>query len=534
MSIIVLIESTEQETISGETVAAYQAALKEGSQPSNQFKLVALGAEGAGKTSTIDTLFNKPFQPDQPSTVGASVSDCKVPVNRYLGCQWEKVTASFRIQQIPKHQKSEVKAAMSLISIKSDLPAASAKPFPPELVKEVIDTVNSEDIQHQEVRCVIFDIGGQEVYYEIKFLFLSAEDVIMLVFDASKPLEEPVVSRGGRFEKRATDRGMLSNIDTIEVLLQYVYFHGHDAPEGFLSARIPVVLMIGTHVEKFSEEDERQVMSFICKKFDRQPFMEHLPNKDEDAFHFIANSKPNFDKVQHLRSTIVSGAELVINAQRPISYLNFESQILIKYKHEVRITRDEATDMAKVAGIEGDKAVDSLLLYFAQKGLLLYYPEVASLRNEIFISPDEVSQLVCTIITTKEHLPRSAELRLAYDRYVKYALLQEDLFNFILKKDKKVKDKDVILGLLNKFSIAAEVPPDIKFSDEQVTPKQGRVFVIPSLLVYDKTEAYQKTEYDIVVVYYAPRGFLSETVFNKLLVKTINWCYPDRNCQDYR
>ena len=55
--------------------------------------------------------------------------------------------------------------------------------------------------------------------------------------------------------------------------------------------------------------------------------------------------------------------------------------------------------------------------------------------------------------------------------------------------------------------------------------------MIPSLLVYDKIEAYQKTEGDIIVVYYAPRGFLSETVFNKLVVKTIKWCYLEMNCQ---
>ena len=532
MSIIVLNKSTEQGTISEETVAAYQAALKEGSQASNQFKLVALGAEGAGKSSTIDTLFNEPFQPNQPSTVGASVSACKVPVDRHLGCQWEKVTASFRIQQIPKHHKSEVKAAMSLISIKSDLPAALAKPIPPDLVKEVTDTVNSEDVQHQEVRCVIFDIGGQEVYYEIKFLFISDEDVIMLVFNASEPLEGPVASRGGRFKEKATERGMLNNIDTIEVLLQSVYFRGHNAPKDFLlSHRIPMVLMVGTHVEKFSKEDENRVTLYIRKKFFGKPFMEHIPSDDEDAFHFIANSNPNSEKVQHLRSTIVKGAKSAIDAQRPISYLNFEIQILKKYQHEVRIKRDKATDMAKVAGVEGEKAVDSMLLYFAKRGFLLYYPEVASLKNEIFVSPDEVSKLVCTVITTESCKPNTAELQHAYKRYIKHALLEESLFDFILKR---YEDKDVVLGLLNKFSIAAEVPPDITFPGENITPKQGKVLMIPSLLVYDKAEAYQHTEKDIIVVYYAPRGFLSETVFNKLLVKTINWCYSDRNCQDNR
>ena len=262
--------------------------------------------------------------------------------------------------------------------------------------------------------------------------------------------------------------------------------------------------------------------------------MEHLPRLDSDAFHFIASNR-NLTKVKNLRSAIECGAKFVINTQRPISYLNFESQILMKYQSKVRITRAEATDMAKVAGIEGEKAVDSLLLYFAKKGLLLYFPKVLSLKNEVFISPNEVSQLICTVITTKSCKPDTAELQRAHQCYITHALLEEALFDFILNWCQRNKDKDVILGLLHKFSIAAEVSPDITFPGEPDPPKEGKVFTIPSLLVYDKPEVYQKTAGDIVIVYHAPtaRAFLSETVFNKLLVKTINWCYPDRNCQDY-
>jgi len=141
----------EQQTIDMKTVASYQVALKEGSQSSNQFKIVTLGAEGAGKTTTIDILLNQPFQPDQQSTVGTSVSSCKV--DRYLGSarweeiQWEKITASFRILEIPKKCKSELKAAMSFISIGPSLPTALTSPNPQDLVNEVLDTVNSEDIQ---------------------------------------------------------------------------------------------------------------------------------------------------------------------------------------------------------------------------------------------------------------------------------------------------------------------------------------------------------------------------------------------------
>ena len=50
---------------------AYEQAVKQGVRKANQFKIVMLGAEGAGKTCTVDSLLDKEFQPHQPSTVGA-------------------------------------------------------------------------------------------------------------------------------------------------------------------------------------------------------------------------------------------------------------------------------------------------------------------------------------------------------------------------------------------------------------------------------------------------------------------------------
>ena len=499
------------------TIASYQAALKEGSQPSNQFKLVAVGAEGAGKTSTVDTLFGLPFQPDQQTTVGASVNTCKV--NRHLGsAKWEKVTASFRTSEIQKQRRGELKASMTPISVDPYLPTTQ---IPAELVQEVVDTVNSEDIQDGEIRSVIFDIGGQEIYYEIKFLFLAEEDIVMLCFDASVLLDKSVRTRSGRFEEKAAIRGMLSNIETIEVLLHSVYVRGREGPEGFMSLRIPLVLMVGTHAESLTVQDEHSIISKIKQKFAGKAFMDHLPTEESEAFHFITNSNPDTHRVNHLRFTIVEGAKPVTKVLRPISYLQFEQQILEEYKG--RIERTKATEMARLAGIKGEEKVDALLQYFTNKGILLYYPKIESLKNEIFISPNEVSELVCTVITTESFKPSNA-LQFSYDRYNKHALLEESLFDFMLKKCGKYNDKGVILGLLQKFSIAAEVPPATTFPGEIRPSGKGKVLIIPSLLVYDETATYQKTKDDIVVVYHVPRGFLPETIFNKLLVETINWC----------
>ena len=510
---------------------AYEAAMKEGSQSSNQFKLVTLGPEGAGKTTSVSTLLNLPFQPNQESTVGASINSCSVDTH-LASSKWRKITAAFQVTEISKQHKREVKAAMSSVPVKPITPV-SVKPVPQEVIDEVKAVISSkEDIpQEGHIRIVIFDIGGQEVYYDVHFLFLAIEDVALLVFDCSKGLDDPVISRHrtGRFGEKIATRGMQSNIETIEILLHSVYSRGQTAPEGSISPRVPVVIMLGTHAENVSIREQEFIIQTICQRFDGKPFLEHLPRLKKEAFHFLANSNPNPESVDHLRSTVLKAAELVITAKRPISYLRFEGKILEKMQQaEVRLSRTGAIDIAKAAGVEGEQAVDALLQYFTNKGILLYYPGVKALRNVVFVSPQEVSDLVCTVITTHECQPDTADLQQSYYRYNQCALLEDKLLNFILLQFKRFKDKEVLLGLLDKFNLATEVPPSTKFTDEINVPNRSyassKVFIVPSLLIYDNKVPYCKQDDDIVVQYYFPDRFLPESVFNQLLVKTIQWC----------
>ena len=350
---------------------AYEAAMKEGSQSSNQFKLVTLGPEGAGKTSSVNTLLNLPFQSNQKSTVGASINSCSVDTH-LASSKWKKITAAFQVAQISKQQKREVKAAMSSVPVKPVLPVP-LKPVPQDVINEVEALIASkEDIsQEGHIRIVIYDIGGQEVYYDVHFLFLAIEDVVLLVFDCSKGLDDPVISRHrtGRFGEKIATRKMQSNLETIELLLHSVHSRGQTAPKNSISPRIPVVIMLGTHAEDLSIESQELIIQTICQRFDGKPFLEHLPRSKEEAFHFVANSNPDPKSVDHLRSTVLKAAELVITTKRPISYLKFEGKILEKIQQaKVRLSRADAIDIARDAGVEGEQGVDALCDTLPTKG----------------------------------------------------------------------------------------------------------------------------------------------------------------------
>jgi len=498
-------------------------ALKEGSRSSNQFKLVTLGAEGAGKTTTVGTLFGEKFQPDQETTIGASINAGKI-TRSMASSKWQRIKAIARVAQIPVQRKGEIKAQMALFSLQV---TSQSEPVSPAIkqkaVKEVKEILATEDVKEDEAKIIVFDIGGQEVYYDIHFLFLAVEDIALLVFKAPLGLHTQITPRTHAecTKKKITIRGMKTNLKTIELLLHSVYNRGEEAPEGSISPRVPVVLMIGAHAEDVSIEDQQKMITDIREYFHGTPLLEHLPRSQEDCFYFIGNSKPDQKVLNHLRSTILKAVQWVISIPRPISYLSFEEEVLdLK---EVRMTRAKAVEIAKKAGILENK-VDALLNHYTNKGILLYFPEIKLLKNEVFLQPDEVSNLVCTIITTIDHKPDTGRLQQSYDRYKKHALLEDPLLNFMLSKCKRSEDKQVILGLLDRFSLAAEVPPDTKFTDEKCS-SDCKVYMIPSLLVYDQTALpCTKNDNDIVIVYYFGSKFLPETVFNKLIVRMIHWC----------
>ena len=58
-----------------------------------------LGAEGAGKTSSIHSLLNKAFQQHQPSTVGTDVNRCTV--ERIFAAKWKQVEIQHQFSRRP-------------------------------------------------------------------------------------------------------------------------------------------------------------------------------------------------------------------------------------------------------------------------------------------------------------------------------------------------------------------------------------------------------------------------------------------------
>jgi len=348
-----------------------------------------------------------------------------------------------------------------------------------------------------------------------------------MTFDASKGLKQPVVCRQrlDRFKEKVATRGMQTNLEVLETLFLSVYSHCGASKKGYMSNRIPTIFMIATHAKGLTDQQKQDIIDEFYKAFECRPFLDHLPTEISNAFHFIDNEAREPEVFTAVKEIILKASTATIQKQFPISYLQFESGLLEISESKSIITRQEALDIAKRAGVEEDR-VTELLLHYSYKGVL-FYPDVPSLQDVIFVDPQEVSDLVSSVISTHDCRPSSSKLRSACVRYDTYGLLEENLLDDILERCGRLQQKEVILGLLKKFDLAEEVSVNTKLIDEDdsyVTPKSGKVFVVPSMLVYNEREVYQKKADDVVVLYHYPDKFIFETVFNHVIVKTVQWC----------
>ena len=141
------------------------------------------------------------------------------------------------------------------------------------------------------IRIVIYDLGGQEIYYEVHYLFLASFDVVFLTFNASLNLDQPVVKRQRYtiLQEKYKTRETLTTFEVVVATLHTIYSHcGVEGNEKSLSSRNPTVIMIATHSFNLSECEKKNMVDAL---FCRLPLKlcDHFPKNRSDAIHFIDN-----------------------------------------------------------------------------------------------------------------------------------------------------------------------------------------------------------------------------------------------------
>ena len=159
---------------------AYEQAVKQGVNEASQFKIVTLGAEGAGKTSTIHSLLDMEFQPDQPSTVSADTHTVRCntfTADRIFVCNWRTKEFQHHLNDLSIRHKHEIKETMTktltteplktktpdskkLESTRLNEQQSKGKEYDKVYRSAGLEVLKSMVTPDGKIRIVIYDLGG--------------------------------------------------------------------------------------------------------------------------------------------------------------------------------------------------------------------------------------------------------------------------------------------------------------------------------------------------------------------------------------
>ena len=485
-------------------LADYEEALKLGEKSVTYGHVMFIGPPGAGKTSLLHALMNKPL-PQANSTV---VADTKHILPQWVDAsghtQWKEISKDDEIAELtrlakrahPKldilykmhqvtssseticsHQPSEqieqqaqsaLEAAVEEVSSSPDLINRSssnslhsdqpnferiekqAQSALEALMKQVYKRISIEDDTIEVPILHIWDCGGQPVFLNVIPAFLTSKTMFYLLFDASKHLNNKVELLW-HHEGQAKKEGEMC-VTTIDLLLQWMaVIHNNVSKDGLRN--FPKVAIVGTHSDLLNVEDKKKIKAEIEFKCRDKHF--------DDIFTgitFVDNTTAGKGKMEDQAITdIRKGCQEFVSklgVATPTSWVLFRKVLSsIAGEHPV-ISYSDAEAVAKVCNISVE-SLSSVLKFCHDLGVFLFYTRIPDLKQKVIINPDWLVHELGKLLHPSES-QRITETRRIRREFEESGILDQTLLKEIWESSGEISAWQ-IMSLLKKFLLAISI-----------------------------------------------------------------------------
>ena len=266
------------------------------------------------------------------------------------------------------------------------------KPKMPEeiasLIERLLNEVDKVDDQ-EDIYSVLWDFGGQSVYYATHPLFLTARAIYLLVFDLSRGAlqrAKPVV-RQGTFKKFDDSFGLKTNLDYLDFWMTSVASlanqDGNNVVTSYsemLPPNLPPVFLVCTHADTpHGGGDASALAREIFGSLHSKVYKTHLY---ENVF-AVNNTKSGLQsecpEVTRLRKEVHAVARELPQMKEsiPIKWLHYEKVLeVMKEDGNKWITLERAKQIAsEVCNIADDKQFETLLDFLHDQRIVIHFDD---------------------------------------------------------------------------------------------------------------------------------------------------------------
>ena len=455
-------------------LTAHKKALSEGRRFIKRVPIMLIGQDRSGKTSLAKSLKGERFNPEEDSTVGIHIDPSHFNLSTEIWKQGEK----------------------------------------------------------EDIYSVLWDFGGQAVYYTIHPLFLTSRAIYLLVNDLSRHLHDKAksVMKQGMFTKLQDSFRLKTNADYLDFWMSSVASlaiqdesHSKKTKSDLLP-ELPPVFLVCTHADKPCDGgDPRELGRMVFGHLQTKPYKTHL----HDVF-IVDNTKSGHElecpEVLRLRQEIRTVAKELPHMKEavPIKWLKFEKEMQAKKDEGNKwISLEETKEVAReVCDVSDKEEFRTLLNFLHDQRVLIHFDDTPELSKMVVLDTQWLINVFKEVITIRPFDSKEKKFKELWFRLEKEGVLEEPLLEHVWGPLYRKEDTcQSLIAIMEKFSLLCSWPS----SDGSC----GMQYLVPSMLMSHPPEEIMK----LIASAKIPSLFIKfETgqvppgLFPRLVLQVLQWC----------
>ncbi|CAH3153159.1 unnamed protein product [Porites evermanni] len=257
---------------------------------------------------------------------------------------------------------------------------------------------------------IIWDFAGQDIYRAMHPIFMSSDDIYLLVFDLTKKLSEKAECRVNVGHRELTATALNGEDTNLDHLFRWMDLI-HSLKKNFQSDGLsyPPVILVGTHAD--CVDDPRQAIESVVEEecssvFDIDTYLPHIA----DCLP-IDNTKSgkstDQEEIIELRRKILELADTMPHTKKkiPLQWHRVEKEICQPVWQQEKYLLLESFREKMVSPyctFEDEGDFDELVYFLHGRGTIVYHEyEHDKKKGLIVLNPQWLSHVLCEIIKVK-------------------------------------------------------------------------------------------------------------------------------------
>ena len=405
----------------------------------------------------------------------------------------------------------------------------------PDDVASLVEVFLREDKdleREEDIYSVLWDFGGQTVYYTTHPLFLTSRAIYLLVNDLSRPLHDKAksVMKQGMFTKLQDSFRLKTNADYLDFWMSSVASlaiqdesHSKKTKSDLLP-ELPPVFLVCTHADKPCDGgDPRELGRMVFGHLQTKPYKTHL----HDVF-IVDNTKSGHElecpEVLRLRQEIHTVAKELPHMKEavPIKWLKFEKEMQAKKDEGNKwITLEETREVAwEVCNVSDEEEFRTLLNFLHDQRVLIHFDDTPELSKMVVLDTQWLINVFKEVITIRPFDSKEKKFKELWFRLEKEGVLEEPLLEHVWGPLYRKEDTcQSLIAIMEKFSLLCSWPS----SDGS----RGKQYLVPSMLMSHPPEEIMEliTSAEIPSLFLKfETGQVPPGLFPRLVLQFLQWC----------